>query len=509
MHYKPLPDNPSLEFDKKRAKALLKAYRSGDDDAYTRIRNYHPRLLDKANVIIREYDFRLADAQLVIAREYGFPSWTKLKTRIQSLTNTLEPEIEQFKSAITNHDVSKVRDLLKQHKIVRESINDPLFSFGSVALTQVHDNREMLDLLLEYGADVNTKSNWWAGGFHVLHHVNPDVADYLIERGAEVDVHAAAEYDKFDRLKQLIVSDPELVNALGGDGKTPLHYASTIRVMDYLLSHGASINQRDIDHESTPLQWAIGNEVKCRYLIEQGADIDIFVACYLGDVELVKRAIQEHPNAMEARTNRDGYPPTPRAQGGHMYLYNLGGNLSPHQIAQKYGHTEVYNYLIQHSSPKVRFLDACERADEVTARKILDENSTIMSQLSDVDKQILPNCAWNNDIEAVRVLLNLGFDSHITSDDQSTALDRASFHGFVDIVSLLLEHDPNPPLDYKNEYGGTPLGTAIYGMTHSWRGEGDHYATIEALIKAGAKYDESWLPTGNDVVDELLSKWRN
>jgi hypothetical protein len=110
----------------------------------------------------------------------------------------------------------------------------------------------MLDVLHEAGADINAKSRWWAGGFGLLHGAAPDLAAYAIQRGAIVDIHAAARLGLFEKLRELIIADPALVHERGGDGQTPLHFASTIEIAAFLLDHGADIDARDVDHESTP-----------------------------------------------------------------------------------------------------------------------------------------------------------------------------------------------------------------------------------------------------------------
>lgn len=66
---RPLPARPSLEFERKAAKALLAALRSDDADAWSRARAIDARLPTKP---------KLADAQRVVAREYGFVSWARL-----------------------------------------------------------------------------------------------------------------------------------------------------------------------------------------------------------------------------------------------------------------------------------------------------------------------------------------------------------------------------------------------------------------------------------------------
>lgn len=70
---RPLPPQPSLEFERKEAKALLRRLRAGDPEALARVRARHPAIDSSARERIK-----LADAQLVIAREYGFTSWTRL-----------------------------------------------------------------------------------------------------------------------------------------------------------------------------------------------------------------------------------------------------------------------------------------------------------------------------------------------------------------------------------------------------------------------------------------------
>lgn len=73
--FRPLPSRPSLEYERKQAKALLRRLRAGDPDAVARAGERHDTLRQSAGA-----DITLADAQLVIAREYGFASWPRLET---------------------------------------------------------------------------------------------------------------------------------------------------------------------------------------------------------------------------------------------------------------------------------------------------------------------------------------------------------------------------------------------------------------------------------------------
>src|SRR5690606_15308168 len=105
--------------------------------------------------------------------------------------------------------------------------------------------------------------------------------------------------------------------------------------IDFLLSHGAEIDARDVDHEGTPAQWAVpslhaqggggtwrAQTEKCLHLIKRGAEVDIFMASALGDVDLVRAVLASDPECVSARIGDGAYRPVPNAPGGHIYTYN-------------------------------------------------------------------------------------------------------------------------------------------------------------------------------------------
>jgi hypothetical protein len=106
-------------------------------------------------------------------------------------------------------------------------------------------------------------------------------------------------------------------------------------------------------------------------------------------------------------------------------------------------------------------------------------------------------------------MLELGFDPHVTGAHRSTPLDRASFHGYADIVATLLALDPHPPLTQQNEFGGIPLRACIHGSLHGWKTgyPQDHARTLTLLLEAGSPLDPTMLPTGNDELDAVMRAW--
>jgi hypothetical protein len=149
------------------------------------------------------------------------------------------PEIGELVKAVKAQDAAKVRSLLANTPALRQHIDRPLFHFGAPAIITAKNNREMVATLLKFGANINARSDWWAGSFGVLDETGPQQAAWLIERGAIVDIHAAAGLGMLDTVKDWLAKSPSLVHAPGGDGQRPLHFATTTEIIDLLLDHGA------------------------------------------------------------------------------------------------------------------------------------------------------------------------------------------------------------------------------------------------------------------------------
>jgi len=503
----PLPARPNLEMQQKRAKELLRAAWAGDADALIRIRALHPKP-PAADALV------LADAQLVVARGYGFDSWAAMKRKIDSLTKT---PVEQFVIALHKGDVARVRELLEQHAAVRAAVNEPISYFDSRPVARATKNLALLDVLLAHGADLNLKSAWWAGGFGLLEYdCTPEEAAPLIARGAVVDVFAAAHLGMFDRLRELVDADPSLVHARGGDGKTPLHYASTPEIAQYLLDRGADLNARDVDHESTPAQYRVRDAPDVtRLLIERGAWFDIFIAVGLRDLALVERCLREDPEALDHRIWQGKYTVAhdgTRAatateigdRRGDIYRWVFGHNISAIEAAIKLGDDDIVQLLLRHASPAQRLLAACAKADRAAAEAVVASHPGVVASLTRDQMRLIADKAHANDTAAVALMLDLGFDARVTGPDNTDALHWAAFQGNADMVRLLLRRDP--PIGVReSSYGGTALDWCVYGSVQGWaKDSGDFATTAQLLLDAGERPDPADLPTGRDDVDAVL-----
>ena len=97
-------------------------------------------------------------------------------------------------------------------------------------------------------------------------------------------------------------------------------------------------------------------------------------------------------------------------------------------------------------------------------------------------------------------LLTEGVDPAAGDGTGLNGFHWAADRGQLETVKLLIGR--KAPLEIKNMYSGTVLGTVMWSVVHAPRP--DHLPIIQALIDAGAKLDSVVCPTGNTQVDELL-----
>jgi ankyrin repeat protein len=279
-----------------------------------------------------------------------------------------------------------------------------------------------------------------------------------------------------EKLRELLAADPTLVHARGGDGQTPLHFASTVAVAELLLNHGADIDALDVDHESTPAQYMVRDRQEvARYLVQRGCRTDLLLAAAQGDAALVRRLLDSDPKCIRLRVTHEYFPKRHHHSGGTIYQWTLGWFVSPHEVARKFGHADILQLLMERSPVDVRFLAACWMADENEIRPLLTQQPPLVSTLS--------------------------------GEHEGTPLHWAAFHGNPEMAREILNR--KPPLEQADRtFKGTPLGWAIHGSEHGWYAKtGDYPAVVELLLNAGAKPPED-RSKGTEAVRAVLRKFQ-
>jgi ankyrin repeat protein len=363
-------------------------------------------------------------------------------------------------------------------------------AFGQTALLAAvkRRDRDAIDALLRAGANINQKSHWWAGGFHVLDGAweTPWLPQFLIERGAVPEIHHLVQLERFDDVRRLLAEHADLVHARGGDGHTPLHDARSIEMADLLLRHGADVNARDVDHESTPAQYMVRDRQPiARFLIERGAEVDILMAAALGDRQRIAAMLDANPEAIRTTVSSAFFPMRDPRAGGTIYNWTLDSDKSAHEVARDFGHHDLVDYLLSRSPLDLKLAVACELGDGRLVDEILAAGARPPALLRPADHTKLPAAARNNKTETVRLMVRAGWPVGTRGHENATALHWAAFHGNPDMVQALLAAGADAS-EREQTHGGTPLDWAEYGSLHGWNCRTGDYDGVRRLLRPNA-----------------------
>lgn len=404
--------------------------------------------------------------------------------------------------ALEADDLASIEAVARAHPAV---LNEPRCRPAAVLARSV----AAAERLVRLGADLDLVSQWWAPGFSTRE-VRGDVGRFLVEKGATVTPHAAAGLGLTDHLAEMLAGDSRVVDAKGGDGCTPLHFSRDIATADLLLRHGARLDARDEDHDSTPAQWLIGDVPEvARFLLERGAAPDLFLAAALGDGALAARLIERDPGCLAHRIGKlPEFPPLgDRHRGGTIYQWTLGFNCYAHQIALMKGHEELFTFLYERSDTATRLLVSCVLARRAEAQALVAANPGLVSSLPAVDHELVARYCWetNTNYDAVKLMLDVGFPlAHPERSHGYTPLHNAAWAGSADLVELLLER--GHPVDLVDpRYQATALDYALHDcLVERRHPEGEFGRVVSALIQAGSPWNALDYPTGEAQLDEVL-----
>ena len=301
----------------------------------------------------------------------------------------------------------------------------------------VSDNRALVKLLLERGADPNDGES----------------------------IYHAAELDHRECLELLAAHGADFSSRHSHWGNTPLYFlagykegnpraAAAFAGMRWLLEHGADPNVTSTEHEETPLHQVARNThtaAVAGMLVEHGAAVD--------------------PRTTEGRTP--------------LVLAVRAGNLAMAHFLRARGADAT------RLTPADEFLGACLTADEPKARALAAADPSLVARLAEADLHGLLHAGANAGSEAVlRLMHALGFDLRSEGQWGGTPLHWAAWQGDVGLVKLLLSLDA--PVNVRDkQFGGSPLGWAAHGSANCRRADDEYAAIIELLLAAGADRESS------------------
>jgi ankyrin repeat protein len=511
MPIRSFPVRPSLELDKKNAKRLLRQARASDPATLARIAEHHPRFASASDVSLST--LRLADVELVLAREYGFASWPRYKhfveawlgdraARAASLTRAVcsnqlarglallerDPELERFDfyTACACGELSCVERALQKDPKLATQAGGPdgwqplVYACFSRFLRRDRERGARLvaiaRTLLAHGADPN--------GYYLTEHDG--------RRTAQTCLFAAAGIANHAELTRLLLEAganvDERVLPVQPDEPTPklpieaLYHASEfkdvscLRLLLEAKPDAASVTyclSRALDFD---------NEAAALLYLEHGADARHVVPWHQRRSHLHKAVIAGRSlTTIRALLERGADPNLADESGTSPYVYAL-----------REGSDDIATLLVEHGA-QAPSADGEQRAPGA---------------------ELLARAARRSDLGSITRLIQAGVDVNAALD--LPPLHAACYAGHLAAARLLVA--AGAAIAQQNAYGGTALGTCIYGSADCCDDEGgpgtllpeeiparDYVQLTEWLIEQGAELPKT-MPGGSEAVQEALRR---
>ena len=278
---------------------------------------------------------KLAQSQFFIARGHGFASWPKFARHLEGLAR-VDSSVSRFEAAadaIAGGDAATLASLLQEDPALaraRSTREHRSTLLHYVSANGIEDFRqktpenivEITKLLLDAGADVNAESDAYGGrattlgltatschpqnaGVQLplmdlliahgaaidgpdgssavnacLHNGRGEAAEYLANRGARLDLEAAAGVGRLDVVQSFFNGDgslkPTATDKQRSDGYAWACEFGRKSVVDFLLRTGIDVNAKLPHNGQTGLHWAAygGHADTVRLLLECGAPVD-------------------------------------------------------------------------------------------------------------------------------------------------------------------------------------------------------------------------------------------
>jgi ankyrin repeat protein len=280
-----LPSRPNLEWLKKTAKQHLRELRAANPAS------------------------KLADAQLAVARRFGFSSWRALKAHIDRPARALDDDrVAVFLRDVGAGRIDAIKATLAELPAIVNAIGPHPYWGGRPQALHVSietNRRDVFDLLLEEGADVNGSNalyDHWSPLMLTYDRERADMRETLLARGARIGV-----------VESLMAGDDDAVRRMLGSGKAKLPpdpnggsilaFARTPYAIDRLLELGAARDVKD-RWETTPIEAMsrLGprGQPLVKHLLSRGITAPAEVYARTGDKRTIEAMLAANPRLIES-----------------------------------------------------------------------------------------------------------------------------------------------------------------------------------------------------------------
>ena len=258
---RPLAFDAPLQGYVQEAEALWRALKDRSQDAAWAFKWEHPRYRGKTVSAVDPADLKQDDARLVIAHRHAFDTWLDLQRYVEAVQH--DPAVRRFEEAVeavVHGELGTLRKLLDQ---------DP-------DLVRARSTRRHHATLLHYIA-----ANGVEGDRQETPRNAVQVANLLLERGAEPDALADMYENQCTTLSMLVSSSP------------PADAGLQTALAETMLDHGAELDGPGTNWQSAvETALAFGFPDTAQALARRGPPVeDLAIAAGLGQVEEVKRLL--------------------------------------------------------------------------------------------------------------------------------------------------------------------------------------------------------------------------
>ncbi|KAL9602476.1 MAG: hypothetical protein Q9219_001768 [cf. Caloplaca sp. 3 TL-2023] len=360
--------------------------------------------------------------------------------------------------------VMEVEMLLNQDPEVVEAVHQ---QSGRTALAVASHcgNERVVQLLLQYGANVNTRD-----------------ASLLCP------LHLAAMRGHY-RVIELLLQEHVRIDEPGPNEETPLRIAAEkgyVETVALLLQTRAKVNARDRKRLRTSLHMAAinGDEAMAELLIRHGAHMEakdgelmtpLHYACEAGKDRIVTLLLNKKAS-VEALGRRGMTPVICAAAAGQIHIlevlfkkkaslkHQAEGDMTALHWAAYNGHEEAVDFLLQKRAPphsanrdgRTALLLAIMAGHFGVAELLLRRGAAVEAQCRAMKRPIHYACQENSP-EIVQLLLGYGANAEIECSGRRPLHD-AAFKGLTPVVSVLLSRGVD--IESRDADGERALGLA-------------------------------------------------
>ena len=175
-------------------------------------------------------------------------------------------------------------EAVKQHLAAETDVNAKAEDGHTpLHIAAVNGKKEIAELLIDKGADVNAKYDGWTPLHDAASYGHKEIAELLITNGADVNAKdiigfTPLQFAQTKEIAELLITNGADVNAKDKYGRTPLHdraFNVSKEIAELLIANGADVNAKN-DLGRTPLHnaaWRVQMEI-AELLIANGADVN-------------------------------------------------------------------------------------------------------------------------------------------------------------------------------------------------------------------------------------------